>query len=79
MAHATLPVISHPEFPQVFDGVLDRLIQAADRACAGASKPALDTCQFEDEGWPCYHPAVVHHLASEQEFCRFHFRKVCRG
>lgn len=76
------------EFPQphsglVIEGLLGlvKAIQARAGIVAQIvpAQPVLDNCQFEEEGWPCYHPAVVFHLQSELEFCRKHFQGVERG
>jgi hypothetical protein len=72
MAAETLPVLSHPSFPQVFTAAMDwetsRILAAIRLHC----------CDFEDEYCDCRDLATVHHLASEQDFCLRHFEAVSR-
>jgi hypothetical protein len=78
MAHSTLPVFSHPHFPQVFNRTID---QAVRRLLA---RPQLGVCCYESpetlpgacDGQPCYRAAIVHDLATDQEFCARHFAAV---
>ena len=73
MAHSTLPSLTHSEFPQVFTQAIDDLV---DRL---AARPQLGQCWYEDEYCDCRAQAVVHNLATEQEFCLRHFLAVNRG
>jgi hypothetical protein len=75
MADQHLTALSSPEFPQVFDGSLDRLFERVDRIYAAS---LLSTCDFEDQYGDCREVATVHHLASEHEFCERHFAVVNR-
>lgn len=80
---STAPSLEFPQPPfsgQLINSLLGLVTTISARAEVIAqhvpTKPALEDCQFQEEGWPCYHPAVVFDLASEQEFCRRHFSRV---
>ncbi len=83
---STLKPSEFPQPPfsgQLINSLLGLVTEVSARAEALQSapvKPVLEDCQFQDNGWPCYHPAVVFHLGSELEFCRTHFlSEVLRG
>jgi hypothetical protein len=80
MAHSTLPVLSHPDFPQVlFDALASELrrVQTTLGLCAWQSpETSYGAC---NGGFPCQELATVHHLATDEEFCLSHFREVDRG
>lgn len=76
MAVPDLTFLSAPNFPQVLDSVIARLVPLIEQAEARAN---LTTCFFESEHCDCRELGTVHHLASEQEFCERHFREVSRG
>ena len=86
MADSTLAVLPHPEFPQVFPGVIDRYIEQVDRVLLAYKRPVLDCCSFETpetspgacNGLPCVAQATVFSLVDEQEYCLRHFREVSR-
>jgi hypothetical protein len=70
MAVATLPVLSHPDFPQVFTSAIAQLVEQAE----------MVRCYFSDEHTPtCKRLATVHYLPNGQEFCSDHFKVVSRG
>jgi hypothetical protein len=66
MSGSTLPVLSHPSFPQVFEAAIRRF----------SDVQQFGLCDYATEFGSCPHVATVHHLESEQEFCAGHFRKV---
>jgi len=71
MAHNTLPVLSNPNFPQVFAKAMD---QAVSRMM---ERPQLGKCNAESpetsyaagDGQPCYRQATIHDLSTDQEYC----------
>lgn len=77
---STAPV---EEFPQVHSGLtIERLLSIVSQAVATATLPG---CCYQtpesswgacDGGFPCYRPATVHHLASEQDYCARHYYTV---
>jgi hypothetical protein len=78
MAHSTLPSLTHPSFPQVFEAATAQLV---DRLTV----PQISICCYEspesrwgacDGGIPCNQPAVVVDVATELEYCARHARKV---
>jgi hypothetical protein len=83
MAQATLPASPSPEFPQVLDLAINRIILRVDRVLS----PVLDICQYEYpetrpgacNGFPCAANATVFDLSEERELCAKHFREVNRG
>jgi hypothetical protein len=79
-AHSTLPVLSHPSFPQVlFDALAFELrrIEKTLGLCAWQSpESSRGAC---DGGFPCQEPATVHHLSTDQPYCLSHFREVELG
>lgn len=63
MAHQTVPVPSSPISTALISAALD-----------------LSFCQYEDShGEGCAEDATVHHLASETEYCAFHYRELLAG
>ena len=77
MAAPTLPVLTHPHFPQVFTPAIDVRIRAVEKV--------LGLCDWTepeshsgacDGGFSCIERATVHHLLSGNEFCLSHFREV---
>jgi hypothetical protein len=71
MASDTLPVLSHPSFPQVFDAAMLSEIRRIPSA-----RTHLVQCYFADEFCNCKELATVHDLKSEQDFCLRHFQMV---
>jgi len=75
MAHSTLPVLTHQDFPQVFeDAVHFEVLRVSKVVDQG-----LGFCAYEDEHCDCRKPAVVHLLGSDSDYCLRHFREVSRG
>jgi hypothetical protein len=70
MAHSTLPVFSHPQFPQVFAAATHQLVREV--------SATLGLCDYETEHGSCTREATVHHVGYEMEFCADHFRKVVK-
>lgn len=68
MAVATLPVLSHPQFPQAFVSATRNFMQQV-----------LGECAFSDEHCDCRERAVVHHLGTDFDYCLRHFKAVTRG
>jgi hypothetical protein len=85
MSQSTLPVpplLSSTGFPQDFISAFEQMIRRI------AAKPRLGTCSWQSPesssgacngGHPCSKAAVVHDLASDQEFCARHFREISLG
>ena len=82
MAPATLAVLTHPEFPQVFSALIDREILYVNRivdeshlfpCCYESPESAKGLC---DGGEPCVQPGVVHDLVSQQPYCALHFYRT---
>jgi|HubBroStandDraft_4_1064222.scaffolds.fasta_scaffold05566_16 hypothetical protein len=79
MAHSTLPVFSHPDFPQVFEAALNQLVTR--------QVPQLSPCCYEsaESRWgagdaiACTQPAVIHDVATELDYCFAHYKAVNRG
>lgn len=79
MAHSTLAVLAHPDFPQVLRAAIDR---AVDRII-----PSLGYCSYESaeprwgacDGLPCKQKAVIHHLELQRDLCAKHFLEANRG
>jgi hypothetical protein len=80
MAHSTLPVFSHPQFPQVTGALFASEVRRVERSlslCAWQSpESSRGAC---DGGFPCQETAIVTNLADENEYCLSHFREVERG
>jgi hypothetical protein len=92
MAHSTLPSLTHPSFPQVFEAATAQLVsrlvptfpQLSD--VLDAAEARLGECDWNDpesrygacDGGSCHQDAVVHHLQSELEYCLQHFQKAVR-
>jgi hypothetical protein len=80
MAHSTLPVLTHPHFPQVFAAALNSQVNRA-------VQPALSLCCYvsPESSWgacdsiECREVAVVHDVATEMDYCARHYRGVSRG
>jgi hypothetical protein len=84
MSVSTLPVLTHPQFPQVLTRALNQEVTRV------TSHPALSLCCHEtvvedggtgefNQAFPCVQPATIHDLATEQDYCFEHFRAVRRG
>ena len=79
MAAQHLTALSSPEFPQVLNDTVERIIDVVDHVLAANSlNYLLGPCDFEDQYSDCRDRATVHHLASEHEFCERHFVVVNR-
>lgn len=86
MAHSTLAVLAHPEFPQIYADAIDEAIACVDRVLSRYKTPALESCQFvyHDDcgpaaGLSCRKAATITCLSDEQEYCLGHFEEVGRG
>ena len=83
MSQATLPASPSPEFPQVLDLAIQRIILRVDRVLS----PVLEICQYEHpetfsgacDGFPCANTATIFSLSDEREYCAKHFRGVNRA
>ena len=83
MALQTLPVLSHPDFPQVFSASLDRFTADVNRIF---ERSLLPDCSFEFpeshagacDGMPCCEKATVSEISGDHSFCEKHFRDVSR-
>jgi hypothetical protein len=83
MAQPTLPASPSPEFPQVLDLAIQRIILRVDRVLS----PVLDLCQYEHpetfsgacDGFPCANTATIFSLSDEREYCARHFQVVALG
>jgi hypothetical protein len=80
MAHSTLPVLTHPSFPQVLDQALTQEIRRL------VEKPVLSTCSRTFETFhgsgnfiSCPNKATIHDLGTDQEFCFPCWQEVGRG
>jgi hypothetical protein len=81
VAHSTLSVLAHSQFPQVFESAIDQMVTRI------SAKPQLGICCYETpesrwgacDGEPCRSLAVVHDLGTDLEFCVRHFFEVNRG
>jgi hypothetical protein len=80
MAHPTLPVLSHPDFPQVFAAAMDTQLRAP--------SIQLSRCEYEspesrpglcDGGEQCTQTATIYDCASERELCFRHYLRGSRG
>jgi hypothetical protein len=71
MAHSTLPVLAHPDFPQVFKSAMNaevrRIVQRVDRVLGSCCFPR---CQAE---------ADLCDMETGCGYCRTHFREVDLG
>jgi|HubBroStandDraft_2_1064218.scaffolds.fasta_scaffold220214_1 hypothetical protein len=77
MAAQHLTALASPEFPQVLNDSVERIIDVVDHVLAANSlNYLLGPCDFEDQYGDCRQRATVHHLESEKEYCCDHFRKV---
>lgn len=75
MSHSTLPVLTHQDFPQVFEDAVSFEVRRVSRVVDNG----FGRCAFEDEHCDCRQPAVVHLLGSDSDFCLRHFSEVSRG
>lgn len=73
MASDTLPVLSHPSFPQVFAAAIEHTVAQL------TLRQELGSCWFEDEHCDCHQLATVHHLGTDYSYCLRHFEAVSRG
>lgn len=72
MASNNLPSLTHPDFPQVFSPAIDQMVTRI------AAQPQLHACDYEDAFCDCRDAAVVHDLATDFEYCVYHFLAVNR-
>ncbi len=74
MASRTLPVLTHPNFPQVFDQAVTaemlRVEYALDLCIWESPESSYGAC---DGGFQCTQPAEV------EGYCARHYRQVQRG
>jgi hypothetical protein len=84
MAQRTLPVLTHPAFPQVLAAALG---QEVNQVAAFPVPTQLSVCCYEspESSWgaadaiACRRVAVVHDVATEMDYCALHYREVRRG
>jgi hypothetical protein len=85
MSAKTLPVLTHPAFPQVFAQALSAEVNRV--AFPAPPQIQLSTCCYESpesrwgacDGQVCLQPATVHDVATEQDFCFRHWKEARRG
>ncbi len=65
MASDTLPVFSHPHFPQVFTAAIDAEICRVERV--------LGSCCYSNRWASCQQKAVVSDLETGCGYCLMHF------
>jgi hypothetical protein len=70
MAARTLPVLSHPQFPQVFAQAISRQFERVNLVAN------LVRCDWADEHCNCRELGTVYHIPTELEFCERHFAMV---
>lgn len=84
MAHPTLPVLSHPNFPQVFAEAMDQRVTRS----APPVQLSLSICCYEepesrwgacDGGYPCTETATVTDISTDMDYCFAHWKQVSRG
>lgn len=77
MAARSLPVLTHPTFPQVLDALMGREVQRVEKilglCCWESPESRYGAC---DGGFPCHEPAVVTHLEHQVPYCLSHFREA---
>jgi hypothetical protein len=81
MAQHSLPVLSHPAFPQVFEAAIDQQVRRL------FPQPALSVCCYQSpetfwgacDGIACLQPATIHDVATELDYCFTHYKAVHRG
>jgi hypothetical protein len=85
MAAKTLPVLTHPSFPQVFAAAISARVN---RICfPNQPQTHLSVCCYEspESSWgaadaiACNQTAMVHDVATEQDYCFAHYKAVRRG
>ena len=88
MSAKTLPVLTHPSFPQVFAAAIRSEVN---RVCfPDQPRIQLSFCCREtvisdgstgefNRAFPCSRPAVIHDLATEQDYCFECWKAVGRG
>jgi hypothetical protein len=85
MAQRTLPVLTHPAFPQVFAAAISQEVNRV--AFPVPPQIQLSTCCYEspESSWgaadaiACRRVAVVYDVATEMDYCALHYREVRRG
>jgi hypothetical protein len=83
VAAKTIPVLTHPSFPQVFKAAISSLVTPP----TFPSNPTSSVCCYEYpettwgacDGQPCRRVAVVHDVATEMDYCALHYREVPNG
>jgi hypothetical protein len=77
LAAKNLPVLDHPDFPQVFSRAINvSLGTMVDNAFASVH---LTRCYWSDEHCDCKAIGTVHHIESGRDFCARHFILIVRG
>ena len=85
MAERTLPVLTHPNFPQVLEAVMASEVRRVDRILSIPTEPKLPACSHEspetysgacDGGYGCHKPATVHELETGLDWCAQHFAEI---
>lgn len=75
MAVHTLPALSHPAFPQVFQNITESFVERL------AARPSLGRCvrlePFAHDVNRCSRQATVHNLYDGMEYCAACFSEVC--
>ena len=78
MSHETLPVLAHPEFPQVVTGTIERYLARVDQILPQVHpSPELSLCtHFDEDDYECGDPAVIQFLPDGDEGdCAKHLRR----
>jgi hypothetical protein len=65
MASETLPVFSHPNFPQVFTRAIDSELRRVDRV--------LGSCCFSNRWASCQQKAAICDMETGYGYCLMHF------
>jgi hypothetical protein len=81
MAHSSLPVFSHPDFPQVLSAAIEQFVERIGVAPTGQLFPQCDysspvACSTDCHSQSCSDRATVHHLPTELDLCARHYRKL---
>lgn len=74
MAHSTLPVFSHHNFPQVFDQAFTFEVRRIDRVIA-RSQGLIGSCCYTR----CEADVEISEVETGIGYCLSHFREVNRG
>jgi hypothetical protein len=78
-ASRTLPVISHPEFPQVFNQAIlarIRMVPSARTHLSRCDWEQADSSPRFQDGYQCMELGTVYDLKSDREFCPCHYNRL---